>query len=422
MDSSSLHIDGFGPIPIRTPTTVAELGECVRDARRRGQAVYPFGGGTRLSLGNSPTREGIALDTLALNQVIDYPARDLTITARAGIRVRDLQAILAKENQRLAVEVPDDDLATLGGALAVNSSGPRRFGCGTLRDYLIGVSFVNDEGNEIKSGGRVVKNVAGYDMCKLLVGSLGTLGIITQATLKLRPLPEANAMVMVHTNLERVDALLNLVHETQTRPCSIDLVNSNAMCKLEPNHYPDQSWLLLVGFEDNEQAVAWQLKKLNEELHHHQFEVSETISGPACDNYWKLLVDSEDPQNGTYRLPDELFRLRTSLPAQSVGELIRLASRSFESWEILSHAGNGIVQFQSDIASGKDVILKATRELQKKVVELGGHAIVERCPWEWKADLDVWGPPRNDYWLMHRIKESLDPDNVFNPGRFVDGI
>src|SRR5207253_9213768 len=132
-------------------------------------------------------------DLRGLAEVIDYPARDMTITVQAGITLARLQALLATEKQRLPVDVPHPDRATLGGALATNASGPRRLGFGTLRDYVIGMTVVNDEGQEVKAGGRVVKNVAGYDLCKLHVGALGTLGVISQATLKLRPRPEEHA-------------------------------------------------------------------------------------------------------------------------------------------------------------------------------------------------------------------------------------
>jgi glycolate oxidase FAD binding subunit len=389
----------------------------VRQARGARQAIYPVGGRTHLSLGLPPCRPGIAVDTTGLNQVVDYPARDLTITVQAGIRVQDLQAILAKENQRLAVDIARPDVATLGGALATNASGPRRLGCGTLRDYLIGVSFVNDDGNEIKSGGRVVKNVAGYDMCKLLVGSLGTLGIITQATLKLRPLPEASAVVPVYAEMNRVDALLALVDATQTRPCSVDLVHENALSKLELG--AESRCTLFVGFEDNEQTVAWQVKTLEEELQKNQFEFGQPVRGRDCNRIWSLLTGFERPSD---REPMETFRLRASVPPQAVGKLVCFAERDQNSWEVLAHAGNGIVRFQTEIARGKETISEALREIRKFVADFGGHSIVEQCPTEWKKELDVWGPPRGDFWLMKRIKESLDPESIFNPGRFVAGI
>ncbi len=127
--------------------------------------------------------------------MIDYPARDMTVTVQAGITLAALQKLLATEKQRLPVDVPRADRATLGGVLAANVSGPRRFGFGTLRDYVIGITTINDEGQETKAGGRVVKNVAGYDLCKLHIGALGTLGIISQVTLKVRPMPEATTLL-----------------------------------------------------------------------------------------------------------------------------------------------------------------------------------------------------------------------------------
>ncbi|HJT77552.1 MAG TPA: FAD-binding oxidoreductase, partial [Gemmataceae bacterium] len=188
-EPSTCLIDDVGPLPVAAPPSVPELGDLVRRAAAQGQALYPLGGRTMLGLGLPPARPGLGVDLRALDQVIDYPARDMTITVRAGIPLARLAEILAAENQRLPIDVPRADRATLGGALATNASGPRRLGFGTLRDYVIGLSAVNDEGQETKAGGRVVKNVAGYDLCKLFIGSLGTLGVITQATLKLRPLP-----------------------------------------------------------------------------------------------------------------------------------------------------------------------------------------------------------------------------------------
>src|SRR5262249_46542958 len=132
-----------------------------------------------------------ALSTAELNQVIDYPARDLTITVQAGITMQKLQETLATENQWLPIDVPSPERASIGGAIACDVSGPRRYGYGTLRDYVIGITIVNDRGEETYAGGRVVKNVAGYDFMKLHTGALGTLGVITQVTLKVKPRPEA---------------------------------------------------------------------------------------------------------------------------------------------------------------------------------------------------------------------------------------
>src|SRR5262249_11945512 len=150
-------------------------------------------------------------------------------TVQAGITLTKLERLLATENQRLPIDVPQPDKATLGGALAVNVSGPHRYGFGTLRDYVLGISVVNDEGQEIKAGGRVVKNVAGYDLCKLYIGSLGTLGVITQVTLKLKPRPQEQAMVLVGCGTTALQSLLDEAHRSRTRPVCLDLLNRSAV-------------------------------------------------------------------------------------------------------------------------------------------------------------------------------------------------
>ncbi len=228
MTQPTCLIDGFGPLPMLRPTTVADLRDIVAHAAADGGALYPIGGQTQIGLGNPPIKAGSAVDVRGLDQVIDFPARDMTITAQAGIPIARLQALLAPENLRLPIDVPQAELATLGGSIAANVSGPRRYGFGTLRDYVIGISAVNDEGHEFKAGGRVVKNVAGYDLCKLLVGSLGTLGIITQVTLKLRPLPEEQALISLGGAADALDGLLDRLHATRTRPVCVDLLNRPA--------------------------------------------------------------------------------------------------------------------------------------------------------------------------------------------------
>src|SRR5260370_24968843 len=150
----------------------------------------------------------------------------MTVTVRAGITLAGLRDLLAGEKQRLPVDVPHADRATLGGALAVNVSGPRRFGFGTLRDYVIGISTINDAGQETEAGGRVLKNVAGYDLCKLHIGALGTLGILSQVTLHVRPLPEATALLTIGCEAPDLNSVLDRMHASRTRPACADMLDA----------------------------------------------------------------------------------------------------------------------------------------------------------------------------------------------------
>ncbi len=255
MDETSCTIDGLGPLAVARPADITELSAVVRHAQEQGQAIYPLGGRTMLDFGRPPVRPGIAVDLRALAGVIDYPARDMTITVQAGITLAELQRLLDAEGQRLPIDVPYPRRATLGGALAVNISGARRLGAGTLRDYVIGISTLNSEGQETKAGGRVVKNVAGYDLCKLHIGALGTLGIITRVTLKVLPRPQTQALLTFGCGGDVLEALLEHLHKSRTRPMCLELLNSRAARFVSERTgfaLPELPWVVVAGFEDSD--------------------------------------------------------------------------------------------------------------------------------------------------------------------------
>jgi glycolate oxidase FAD binding subunit len=411
---SRCWIDEFGPIPIIKPQSVSELRDVVRRAAGAGEAIYPVGGQTMLGLGLPPTKPGTAVDLRGLARVIDYPARDMTITVQAGITVAKLQELLATENQRLPVDVPMPARATLGGALSVNVSGPRRYGYGTLRDYLIGFSAINDEGQEIKAGGRVVKNVAGYDLCKLFVGALGTLGIITQATLKLRPRPECQALVVIGFPGERLDFLLDQLHASATRPVCLDLLNRRAAQYINRQMgatLPEQDWALVVGFEDSQAALSWQVQHLITEIGTGW--AVDARAGSACDPLWQALVELR-------ALPEAALTFKANLLPHAVGAFCRLAASLPEELIVQAHAGNGIVIGHAmgnpgDLAQAGMLL----NTLHESAAAAQGNLVILHCPLAWKAVLPVWGRPRGDVSLMHAVKESLNPRRIFNPGRFL---
>jgi glycolate oxidase FAD binding subunit len=408
MDSSTCTIDGFGPLPMIRPAGVAELGDIVRRAAAEKQAIYPIGGGTELGLGNPPTKPGVAADMRGLDQVIDFPARDMTITVQAGITIAKLQALLAPENLRLPIDVPKPERATLGGILATNVSGPRRYGYGTLRDYVIGISALNDEGNEFKAGGRVVKNVAGYDLCKLLVGSLGTLGVITQVTFKLRPLPEETALTTFGCDTAEVAGLLDRLHGSRTRPVCLELFNRSAMqliseqAKLPP---PDSPWCVIVGFEGNADVVNWQVQQIVKEVGTGRS--MDARVGASAQPLWRTLIEWKS-------LASPLFVFKVNiLPS----EVAWSCGASAEPRNLIhAHAGNGIIYFLLfDVPQVKDSEFSVAPPQTKTVVL--------KCPLEWKSKIGVWGnTPPADIGLMRKVKNRFDPQGIFNPGRFVDGI
>ncbi len=398
MEPNLLDLDSGGSFPVIQPASVPEVGHLVRQQRAQKQAIYPVGGRTTLDLGCPPLKHGIALDTTALSPVIDYPARDMTITVGAGIPVAELQNVLAKEGQWLPIDVSQPERATLGGAIAANQSGPRRYGYGTLRDYVIGISFVTDEGVEVKAGGRVVKNVAGYDLMKLQIGALGTLGIVTQATLKLKPRPEASVTAVFGCAGAALGGVLDVLHASRSRPVAVELLNRDAV-RLVPElsaHSSQADWTVVVGFEEKATTVRWQFETLLGEL--KAVPVQNVAEIQAASGPWSALAN-----------------LQTRSDSQFIGKASVLPSRvaaSLQEWSprlagtpIHAHALNGVIWLHS-----------------QEPLNLGDTLTVRRCPPELKRTLSLWGKPGGDWEMMRHVKKTLDPDGVFNPGRLFGDL
>jgi glycolate oxidase FAD binding subunit len=417
VDENTCRIDDFGPLPVIRPHSVSEIGDIVRRAAAEGQAIYPVGGRTLLHIGLPPARPGVAVDLRGLAQVLDYPARDMTVTVQAGITVARLQSLLASENQRLPVDVPQAEHATLGGVLAANVSGPRRLGFGTLRDYVIGISTINDQGQEVKAGGRVVKNVAGYDMCKLHIGALGTLGIISQVTLKLRPVPECTSVVTFGCETASLDRMLDQLHESRTRPVCLDLLNRSAVRFLIREfgvNLPEAPWVIVVGFEDNSNAVGWQVRQLLQELAPADIQGMEARAGAASEPLWRGLIE--------HTASGRRLSFKANLLPGASAAFCRHADTLCQGTRLQAHAGSGIVHGHLDGDLTLPHVAAMLKELTEIAIHAEGNLVVPRCPLEWKRDLPLWGRERGDLWLMRQVKDNLDPQNLFNPGRFVAGI
>ncbi len=376
-------------MPVHRPTSVAELCDVVKKARAAKQGIYPVGGMTTLDVGLPPLKPGVAVDTTAMKQVIDYPARDMTITVQAGITVAALQAVLAKEGQWLPVDVATPELATLGGALALNQSGPRRYGCGTLRDYAIGISFVTDDAVEVKAGGRVVKNVAGYDMMKLQIGAVGTLGVITQVTLKVKPKPEASAAVVFGCTADSIGAVIDLLHNSKSRPVAVELLNALAWQAVGAKPAVASDWVLAVGFEEKAATVAWQKATLLDEL--KAAPVRDVTEFDDATTLWSGITGLQTRHQSQY------IRKVSVLPSKVAEELAKSPSSL-----IHAHALSGVIWLHGEGATD--------------------GAVIRRCPSEAKKSQPVWGETTPDWELMRHVKKTLDPDNVFNPGRLFGDL
>ena len=276
---------------------------------------------------------GITLSTANLNRLIDYPADDMTVTVEAGVTIGQLNSILAEKRQWLPVDVAWPDRATVGGAIATDAAGPRRFAYGTMRDYLLGFTAVDGMGTVFSGGGRVVKNAAGYNMCRLMAGSRGTLGVITQATLMVRPLPEAFALLACEVaDFGLAERLLAGLVRLPVCPVAIELF-AGRHCEGDPLFAPPaegNAARLCVGFEGSSVEVEWMLAKLSEEWTAVGVASSPLSFKSRDDTPWRWMA--EFPADETINvLPGKLV--------ETVAELLQ----DSPDCAIQAHAGDGII-------------------------------------------------------------------------------
>lgn len=391
------------------PADEAAVAGAVRDAHRAETSVYPIGGGTGLDYGARPRRPGIGLSLAKLSRVIDYPADDMTITVQAGITMAELANCLSVKGQRLPVDVPQPRRATLGGMVATGASGPRRYAHGTIRDYVIGLRAVDGLGTVFSGGGRVVKNAAGYNLCRLLVGSLGTLGVITQVTLMVRPVPETSALVACELpELEAAERLLaGLVH-TKTLPVAIELLAGSTS-----QHSPAMGPLLrssaarlMVGFEGSRPEVDWMVRQLEDEWRQQGVLSLTTTRDAEAGPLWDWLTE----------FPAQVqISVRPGATAKTVGRLVDLDPGV----AIQAHAGDGVIRvgLPPPMLDRLGELLRS--RLRPAVTAAPGRMVVLSCPDGVELTRqDVWGPPGDGATAMQAIKDRFDPKGLLNPGRF----
>ena len=395
-DVSALTIDGVSPRSVVAPGTPDELALLLKSAGHSGDAVAPVGGGTQLDLGMPPSRLDVVIETTRLNRVVEYEPADLTITLEAGMRFSELQRILGEQGQFLALDPPLQDGATIGGLIATNASGPLRYSHGTARDLVIGTRVANPDGTLTRAGGRVVKNVAGYDLNKLYIGSLGTLAIVVELSFKVAPIPPATATVLGEfADASSVRETVGSVVRSALSPLAIEL-NGSTHLAFRLGGYPS--------------AVERQKRELSALISQNGGQVVGTSP-----EYWEELAR----QRVEARRRDVV--VKAAAPLSSSVSLVEILIRHLRDFAptVWAHAGSGVAYAACDSASDR-----VLADVRKAVTSLGANSslVIERAPPTLKRALDVWGDPGASIALMRRIKDKLDPDHILNPGRYVGGI
>jgi glycolate oxidase FAD binding subunit len=423
-------VDGMLPHAALRPGSAEEVAEIVRFARAEKLALIPCGSGTKLGIGMPPARYDLAVDLSRLNRVVAYDPGDLTIGVEAGIRVAALQNVLAAQHQMLPMEMPFYGQMTIGGVLASGMSGPQRQFYGTPRDYLLGAEFVTGEGRRAKSGGRVVKNVTGYDFHRLLLGSLGTLAIFTVANFRTFPQPPAHALFAAgFTDASGALALRRAIAQSPLSPVALEIA-SPAMARLAD---PDGAQLShlhwsVLAVAAGEQAV----------VERHAHELKRMARDAGAEGFSRLTAEVMEPLWS--RLREFPARAKEISPAATIVKLNALpgafgmltakaesiASRCKLPCALLLR-GAGMVYAVLLPGQADEHTLQRLASAASELLQAGaecGSAMIEFCPVELKRTVSVWGAAakRGDIELMRRIKKIFDPDNILSPGRHVGGI
>lgn len=375
--SETYAVDGIVPGAVAWPDSYEAVAETLRFANGEQLAVIPLGGRTHAGLGNMPARYDVALDLASLNRVVEFEPADLTITCQAGMTLGTLRQTAAADGLMVPFDpaIPDD--ATIGGVLAANVSGPARVSLGAPRDFTIGMRVVTADGQLTRAGGRVVKNVAGYDMCKLYIGSLGTLGVIVEATFKTLPLPMAE--LSLGFDFESPEPACALPNEAYRRGLGL---RSALVTRGQAG------WRLSIGLAGTPAAVQ-----------RSEREIKKTAAGLGGK---RSVVTAPDDVSGA------LVARVGVLPAQVAALLAEAPGKA----EALPTIGACRLSYP-DATMGS---VEAARDLASR---FGAPCVFERCVPALKADIDVFGVAPTSFALMESLKREFDPNGVLSPGRFV---
>ena len=394
-------VDGVPPSFVVEPGSTEDISELMKLANDRDLAVAPRGGGTSMALGNPPRELDLILSTTRMNAVVEHVPGDQVVRVQSGIRFGDLQERLAGSDQMLGVDPPEaGEGATVGGIVATNSSGPRRYRYGTIRDLIIGITVVLADGTVAKAGGKVVKNVAGYDLSKLFTGSLGTLGVIAECNFRLHPRPETARTVAVDLpDTASAGAASQAILHAQVVPSAVELL------------WGGETRMLTVLIEGIPTGVEAQV------------ETASHILGGFGEV--RTLADDEAGSSSPPGAGDDEVALKISAPpAELAGVLdstLGASSRLGVTPRITGHAGTGVTYVG---LSGGDEEARAAvvEELREIWLRHGGSVVVRGAPPAFKERVEAWGPIGTRLDLTRRVKEKFDPRGILNPGRFVGGI
>ena len=411
---TAFAVDGVRPGAMVSPGTVDEVAAVIRLANQARASVVVAGGFTKQGMGAVPNAVDILLKTERLNEVMHFDPGDLTVGVQAGCKFAGVQRTVAEHGLVLPLDIPRAGQATVGGALAASSFGPLKHFYGGVREYCIGVSFVTGDGRIAKAGGRVVKNVAGYDVMKLMIGSHGTLGVITSANFKLFPAPKQTATFLAQfDSCEKAIEFRDGVRRSPLTPLCLEVVSPRAHAYVDGGN---ERWTVAVRAAGSDAVIGRYRRELGAM-------VGRELSGDEEGRLWMGIQEFAETVSKQHQ---NAMIVTVHLAASDVPLTMREAERVGLENNLL-FAAVGRIGVASLVGGFIPLAVDPPAAMQyanainslRAVLPRGAVVMVERCPREAKAYFSVWGESANDIGAMRAVKDALDPNGIMNRGRFL---
>jgi glycolate oxidase FAD binding subunit len=425
-------VDGKSPGAVVRPGSSEEVVELALFASHEKLAIVPTGAQTKLGIGMPPRQYDLALGTTRMDRIIAYDPGDLTLSVEPGISLRKIASVLAEHRQFLPLAAAFGDRATAGGTIAAGVDSPMRHMYGTARDFVLGMEFVTGDGIAAKSGGRVVKNVTGYDIHKLMIGSLGTLGIITRINFRTFPQPQA-ARTCVATFRGSAGAceLRRRIAHSALRPQSLEILGASADCAPELGKrarlsFESGRWSVVATFAGDARVLDRNRRELEtfaQAADQDSLESFSELREGAAENATRYIADFPDVMR-QYRPAAAIFKI-SALPTDLAGIAASIPSSEI-GWAVMMR-GLGVTYLALLPPDDSGRSLELLKQVCVRIFSLSekapwGPSVMLWCPPKLKSEINIWGAPRGDYSLMQKLKGVFDPSSILSPGRYVGGL
>ncbi len=450
-------VDNMVPKAVVFPKNIKQVAGVVKFANQENLTILARGSGTKMAMGNPPKKLDVVVCTFRMNHMLDVDTSNLTMTVEAGVKFRDIQARLATQEDRcylpletlgaegdemicsershsgcfIPIDPPYAGRATIGGIIATNSTGPRRLLYNLPRDSLIGIRLVAPNGDILGSGGKTVKNVSGYDVSKLMVGSLGTLGILCEMTIRMLPLPEKMETLLISfNNFSDAYEFAERIFQTTLLPAAVEIMNAKAYNYLSLENIPgfdSNGYVTAIALEAFEPAVNRMRAEILDMAQDSKAGVDAVLEEDDHRSFWLAMSNLSAVLDEKF---SGLIKAKLNYPLSPTKSIIASGESIFLQADLdytfQTHAGNGIclmgLLIDKKDTAATDKAVAAIEQLLRHCREVDGNMVIQSAPVEVKRKLKMWGEIGSDFVVMKRLKDQLDPKGIMSPGRFVEGL